>query len=53
MKNAIVYEADDLKSLLAERHDVPLKNVIRNQYSYTVVLGDVTEENKEPEDISD
>lgn len=53
MKNAIVYDAEDIKAILAERHDVSVKNVIRNQYSYTVVLGGMTEENKEPEDVSD
>lgn len=38
MKHAIHYDADDIKSILAERHGVDPKNVIRNQYSYTVVL---------------
>ena len=38
MKNAIHYDAEDIKKILAERHGVDPKNVIRNQYSYTVVL---------------
>lgn len=38
MKKAIHYDADDIKKILAEKHDVDPKNVIRNQYSYTVVL---------------
>jgi hypothetical protein len=38
MKHAIHYDADDIKAILAERHGVDPKNVIRNQYSYTVVL---------------
>ena len=38
MKNAIVYDADDIKQVLAERHGVKPKDVIRNQYSYTVIL---------------
>ena len=38
MKHAIHYDADDIKSILVERHGVDQKNVIRNQYSYTVVL---------------
>ena len=38
MKRAIHYDADDIKKILAEKHDVDPKNVIRNQYSYTVVL---------------
>lgn len=43
MKKAVHYDADDIKKILAERHNVDVKNVIRNQYSYTVVL----EENAE------
>jgi hypothetical protein len=38
MKKAIHYDAEDIKKILAERHGVDPKNVIRNQYSYTVVL---------------
>lgn len=38
MKQAVVYDADDIKTILAEKHGVDPKNVIRNQYSYTVVL---------------
>ena len=47
MRDAIVYEADDIKEILAERHHVDPKNVIRNQYSYTVILG--TKKEAEPE----
>ena len=43
MKKAVHYDADDIKKILAERHNVDVKNVIKNQYSYTVVL----EENAE------
>ena len=38
MKQAIVIEQDDIKALLAEKYDVPEKNVIKSQYSYTVIL---------------
>jgi hypothetical protein len=38
MKSAIHYDAEDIKKMLAEKHGVEVKNVIRNQYSYTVVL---------------
>ena len=38
MKKAIHYDAEDIRKILAERHGVDPKNVIRNQYSYTVVL---------------
>lgn len=53
MKNAIVLEPNDIKSMIAEKYGVKPEAVIKSQYSYTVVLGDATEENKEPEDISD
>lgn len=44
MKNAVHYDVDDIKEILAERHHVSIKNVIKNQYSYTVVLDDDEEE---------
>lgn len=44
MKNAVHYDAEDIKKILAERHNVDPKNVIRNQYSYTVVLEDTKED---------
>lgn len=47
MKKAIVIEPNDIKSILAEKYGVPESNVIKSQYSYTVVLGDMDEEEKE------
>lgn len=44
MKKAVHYDADDIKEILAKRHNVDQKNVIRNQYSYTVVLEEDVEE---------
>lgn len=38
MKKAIVLDQDDIKAIIAEKYDVPEKNVIRSQYSYTVIL---------------
>lgn len=38
MKPAVHYNSEDIKKILAEKHGVDVKNVIRNQYSYTVVL---------------
>ena len=38
MKPAIHYDSEDIKKMLAEKHGVEIKNVICNQYSYTVVL---------------
>ena len=43
MKNAVVYSSDDIKRILAEKHGVLTKNVIRNQYSYTVIVEDENE----------
>ena len=38
MKQAVVIEQDDIKKILAEKYDIPEKNVIKSQYSYTVIL---------------
>lgn len=43
MKPAIVLSADDVRKIIAEKFDVDVKDVIRNQYTYTVI----TEEQKE------
>lgn len=50
MKHAIHYDADDIKAILAERHGVDAKNVIRNQYSYTVVLEKEVKDDEKSED---
>lgn len=38
MRPAIVIDADDIKKMLAEKYGVPEKDVIKAQYSYTVIL---------------
>lgn len=38
MKDAIVVDANDVKEILAEHFHVPPENVIKSQYSYTVIL---------------
>lgn len=38
MKQAILVEQDDIKQMLAEKYEVPISNVVRSQYSYTVIL---------------
>ena len=43
MKNAIVVDANDIKKILAERFEVPEGNVIKSQYSYTVILEEQTQ----------
>lgn len=36
MRNAVVYDAEDIKKILAERHGVEPKDVIKTQYSFIV-----------------
>lgn len=38
MKQAIVLDANDIKKILAEKFGVPESNIIKSQYSYTVIL---------------
>ena len=38
MKNAVVLDANDIKKILAEKFGVPESNIIKSQYSYTVIL---------------
>lgn len=38
MKQAIVVDANDVKSILAEHFEVPEANIIKSQYSYTIIL---------------
>ena len=47
MRNAVVYDPDDIKAILAERHGVDVKDVIKNQYSYTVILDGKAEQKEE------
>lgn len=38
MKQAIVIEPSDIKKILAEKYDVSENNIIKSQYSYTVII---------------
>ena len=38
MRNAVVLDSDDIKKLIAEKFGVDIKDVIKSQYSYTVIL---------------
>lgn len=40
MKDAKVLGPDDIKEMLAEKFSVPVKNIIKTQYSYTVITDD-------------
>jgi len=44
MKNAVVVDANEIKEILAEKFGVPAENVIKSQYSYTVILDEKAEE---------
>ena len=45
MKEAIVIEPNDIKKILAEKFNVPESNIIKSQYSYTVIKeSEVTED---------
>lgn len=37
MQKAVVVDADDIKKILAEKFGVDEKNIIKSQYSYTVI----------------
>ncbi len=47
MRQAVVYSNDDIVELLAEKHGVTKKDVIKQQYSFTVI----TEPPKEKEKV--
>ena len=36
MSNGIILDADDIKKLIAEKHGVDEKNIIKSQYSWIV-----------------
>ena len=38
MKKAVVLEPGDIKEILAKHFDVPESNVVKSQYTYTVIL---------------
>ena len=37
MKPALVIDSNDIKQIIAEKFGVPIENVIKSQYSYTVI----------------
>ena len=48
MRKAIVVDANDVKGILADHFHVPPENVIKSQYSYTVILD--KQEEKPPQE---
>lgn len=45
MKQAVVIDSNEVQAILAEKFGVPVKNVIKSQYSYTIILDEKKEEN--------
>lgn len=52
MKKAIVIEQSDMKKILADYFNVSEKDVIKSQYSYTVIMGDGEETDDEKGTLS-
>lgn len=44
MKQAIVLDSNDIKKIIAEKFGVSEENVIKSQYSYTVITEDKDDE---------
>lgn len=44
MKQAVVLDSNDIKKLIAEKFKVSEENVIKSQYSYTVITEDKDDE---------
>lgn len=43
-KPAVVVDANEVRQILAEKYGVPIENVIKAQYSYTVILPEKPDE---------
>ena len=48
MKKAIVVDSGDIKKILAEKFNVPEENVIKSQYSFSIIIED--EQNEEADE---
>lgn len=46
MKKALVVDANDVKQILAEHFGVKPENIIKSQYSYTVITDDDDEKSE-------
>lgn len=45
MKKGLILDNEDIKKLIAEKFGVPESNVIKSQYSYTVITDKGEQEN--------
>lgn len=52
MQKAIILSTNDIKELIAEKYGVPIKNVVKSQYSFTVITETDGKEPPEPEESS-
>ena len=43
MRNAVVLDANDIKKILAEKFNVPESNIVKSQYSFTVIIDEEQE----------
>lgn len=46
MKKAVVVDANDVKEILAKHFGVSESNVIKSQYSYTIITEEEKDENQ-------
>lgn len=46
MKQAVVIDVNEVREILAEKFGVPVENVIKSQYSFTVILEKKEEKSK-------
>lgn len=44
MKKAIHIDTSEVREIIAKHFNVPVKNVIKSQYSYTIIVEEETEE---------
>ncbi len=42
MRDAFVVDSNDIKKILSEHFGVPESNVVKSQYSYTIIKSEVT-----------
>lgn len=40
MKPAVVLDTNDIKKILAEKFGVPEENIVKSQYTYTVITAE-------------
>lgn len=44
---AIFLKREDIRKIIAEKYNVPEENIVQSQYSYTVTLEDMEEDDDE------